>query len=203
MKITQKNLLMLGLGSALLVTLPLSASADVDKLVKQCAECHGKDGNSTVDKVPTIAGFSSSSIEDTLIQYTDGSRKGGKYKPENGDETDMNAVAKKLSEQDIKDLSEYFAGKQFKPHQQDFDAKLVKAGAKVHKKRCKKCHSDGGSNADDDASILAGQWTVYLEAELKAIKAGDHPVPKKMKKKLKKLKAGQDKELLAYYASQQ
>jgi len=180
-----------------------AAQADVGKLVKECDDCHGKNGNSTEQKVPTIAGFSAATLEDIMTQYKKGDRQGVKYKKKGKKETDMNEIAKKLSEGDIKALAAHYAKQTFKPHKQKFNAKLAKRGAKKHDRKCEKCHSDGGTNADDDAAILAGQWRGYLEEQFDLIKKGDRTVPKKMRKKFRKVKDKDLKALIEYYVSQQ
>ncbi len=195
----KKMLLVMAVGVSLAVSFSVSASDLTDK----CNKCHGKNGNSEDDKVPSIAGFSSAVIEDTMAAYKEEERPADKYKPKDGEETDMIAISKKLSDADVKELAEYYSKQKFIPHKQDFDKVLAKKGAKVHKKRCEKCHSDNGSNADDDAAILAGQWKGYLKRQLDLIVSKERTVPKKMRKKIKKLKDGDIEALIEFYASQQ
>lgn len=187
---------------AVLVGLPAASFADGAAIAKdKCAACHGEDGNSGDPKVPNIAGFSKDTIIDMLEEYRSDERIGEKYKPKNGDESDMNTVTKDLNEADSEAVAAYFAGKKFKKVANKFDPKLAKKGAKIHDKRCEKCHSEGGSVADDDAAILAGQWKPYLEHQFEKLSAGDRPMPKKMKKKFKKLNDKQKAALIEFYAS--
>ena len=187
------------LGVLMVMSMPVLASDLTDK----CDNCHGKNGNSEDDKVPSIAGFSAVTLEDAIEAYKSGDRPADKYKPKDGEETDMIEISKKLSDDDIKKSSAHYASQKFIPHKQTFDAKLAKKGAKVHKKRCEKCHSDNGANAEDDAAILAGQWKGYLKRQFDLIIAKEREVPKKMKKKIKKLKDGDTEALIEFYASQQ
>ncbi len=189
------------LGGALLLALPLSSTAG--KLTEKCDSCHGKNGNSTDEKVPTIAGFSAATLEEILHDYQEEERPAERYKPKNGDETDMIEIAKKLSDDQIKEVAKHYSKQKFIPHKQSFDAKLAKKGAKIHDHKCEKCHSDGGSNPEDDAALLAGQWRGYLEHQFQLIKAHKREVPKKMWKKFKKLKDKQMKALIEFYVSQQ
>ncbi len=168
----------------------------------KCAACHGEDGNSTDPKVPSIAGFPETAITDGFEDYKSGDRKGAKYKPKNGEETDMNTIAKEISEADLKAVAKYFASQTFKRHKQPFDAKLAKKGAKLHDKKCEKCHSEGASSPEDDAPLMAGQWREYLEHEFKLLSSGEREMPKKMKKKFKKLKDKQKKALIEFYVSE-
>lgn len=183
--------------------LPLSAGADGAGIAKdKCASCHGEDGNSTYSKVPSIAGFSAMSLTDMMNAYKSGDRKGDKFKPDDGDETDMGAVTKDMSDDDIAAVAEYFSGHKFKSHGEQADAALAAKGKELHDKKCEKCHSDGGTNPEDDAAILAGQWREYLENAVAKISAGDQPIPKKMEKKFKKLSDDDKKALIEYYVSQ-
>jgi len=187
---------------ALAFALPfLVFSASASELTKKCENCHGKNGNSTDGKVPNIAGYSSSYLEDTLNAYKEGDRPGIKYKPKKGDETDMAEISKKLSDADIKAVAKYFSEQTFKRHEQKFDAAMAKKGKKKFKKKCDKCHADGGTDPDDDAGLLSGQWRPYLEEQIKAFLAGDREMPKKMKKKFKKLSDKQRANIIEYLVS--
>ena len=187
------------------VALPFTlAFADDAALVKEkCGTCHGDDGNSKDEKVPSIAGFSATSLEDIMSQYKAGDRVGDKYTPEGGKETDMGTIAKDLSDDDAGKITAFLAAQKFKPIKQDIDEALAKKGKKLHKKKCEKCHSDNGTNAEDDAAILAGQWEAYLQKEFDKIAAKERDVPKKMKKKFKKLSEEDRKALVKFYVSEQ
>jgi sulfide dehydrogenase cytochrome subunit len=87
--------------------------------------------------------------------------------------------------------------------EQAFDPALVAAGEKVHARDCEVCHSDGGSNADDEAGFLAGQRTGYLQMTFDEYSAGEREQPDAMRKKMDALSADDVKALLHYYASQQ
>lgn len=183
---------MIAMAGAGLLALGLPATtfaADLDKLVHECNECHGKNGNSEHPEVPNIAGFSPLYTHDALMAYKEGDRPGVKFKEEDGEETDMNEIAKKLSEDDINALAEHYAKQTFQSHaaEQKTDPKLVAKGEKLFKRKCKKCHADFGTDPEDDAGILGGQWMTYLEHQFKMFHEGDRLMPKKMKKKFKKL----------------
>ncbi len=195
--------LVLAIAASLLVSTPFAVMADGASIAKEkCAACHGEDGNSTDGKVPSIAGLSVDGMTDMMSQYKAGDRTGDKYTPEGGEETDMNAVTKDLSDDDLKAVVEYYVGQEFKPADQEADAELAKAGEKVHKKSCEKCHSEGGASSEDDTGILAGQWKPYLTEQFKEFKEGERDMPKKMAKKFKKLSDDDIKALIEYYASQ-
>ena len=54
-------------------------------------------------------------------------------------------------------------------------------------KKCERCHSSGGSDPQDDAAMLAGQWTPYLKRQLEHFKIGRRTIPRKMKNAVDKL----------------
>ena len=179
-------------------------AADGETIAKeQCTSCHGDDGNSTANKVPSIAGFSKAGLTEMLQAYQVGDRKGDSYQAKGEKATDMNAVTKDMSMADIDAVSAFFASKKFQPVQQEFDAALAKTGAAIHKKSCEKCHSEQGSSSEDDTAILAGQWTPYLKNEFTKFSSGSRDMSKKMKKKFSALNDADKAALLAFYASLQ
>jgi len=128
--------------------------------VEGCLDCHGSKGVSENDEIPTIAGASAYFIEMSLFAYKDDVRPTVKSKFFYGDtsrpQTDMKTIIEKLSEQEISNIANYFAKQKFVPAKQDFNKELVALGQKIHQNKCDKCHADGGSSADDDSGILAG-----------------------------------------------
>ena len=182
-------------------------AAETPDYIKACMDCHGEDGVSTESDVPTIAGASPAFLEASMFAYKDEVRPSIESKYRSGDTarpaTDMKKIADELSDDQIVELSDFFSAKKFVAAKQEFDPKLAKLGEKVHDKRCKKCHEDGGSSVDDDSGILAGQWTPYLQESMKYYRDGSRDMEKKMKKKVDKLSDKQWQALLAFYASQQ
>lgn len=180
-------------------------AADVNKVVEDCANCHGKDGTSTESDVPIIGGYSAPYITDSMAaykkkerpcpetKYRDGEKKGTK--------TAMCQVAKDLSDTDIKQVAQYLAGKKFVRAKQEFDPVLAKKGKDIHERSCEKCHAEGGSLASDDAGILAGQWMPYLEETFKEYSSEKRPMPKKMKPKMEKFDKAAIDALIHYYGS--
>lgn len=190
------------ISTLLIASLPAISQAGVAETAKECDTCHGKNGVSQDGKVPTIAGFSATSIVDILPQYQSGARAAEKYTPKGGKASDMKEATNGMSEADMQAIADHYAKQKFVAANQTTDAALAEKGAKVHKKSCEKCHSEGGALADDDASILAGQWKPYLERQFALIKSGKRDIPKKMKKKLDKLSADDVKAVTEYYANQ-
>ncbi len=180
-------------------------AADANKLVENCANCHGHDGVSTESDVPIIGGYSALVLNDSLVAYKKKERPCPETKYRSGDKkgqkTDMCQVAKDLSDADIKQVAQHFAGRKFVRAQQKFDPVLAKKGKEIHERRCDMCHSEGGSLASDDAGIMAGQWMPYLQEQFKQFISGKRPMVKKMKPKMEKLEPADIDALINYYGS--
>ena len=199
----------LNFAAALMLTagfLAPAANAELMKNVAECDACHGEGGISLESDVPTIAGISALVLEEYMFQYVDEARPCRESKYRYGDvnrpATDMCVVAKALSEDEVTEIAEYYADKSFVAAVQDFDAALAAEGAKVHKRGCEKCHSDGGSYKDDDAGRLAGQWKPYLEEVFADYASGKREMlEEKMRNKIEELDPKSVAALLDYYAS--
>lgn len=178
-----------------------------DKLITMCNDCHGSDGVSMESDMPSIAGISETSISDMLFNYVDGGRPAAKGKFRHGDttrpETDMIEIAKAMSEEEIEHVAKYYGAKDFTPAKQNFDAELAQKGEKIHQKNCAKCHDDGGCIKDDDASILAGQWSTYLASAFAEYQAKKRVTEDKMQSSIDALSDEQIQALINYYASLQ
>ena len=190
----------------MLVPIAVSAS-DLDAITANCNGCHGDDGVSKWSDVPTIAGIDAFVHSEALYVYQDEARPCAESKYRQGDTgraaTTMCAVAAALADEDIEAASAHYAELPFVPAKQNFDAALASAGEAIHEKECSRCHSDGGSNPEDEASILAGQWMDYLKTSFAQFKSGDREKPKQGMEKIAALSDDDVKALLHYYASQQ
>jgi len=184
-----------------------ASASGIDAIMKGCNDCHGDNGVSQWNDVPTIAGIDAFGIADGLFMYRDEERPCAESKYRQGDTsrapTTMCAVTADLSDDDIEALGDAYAELAFVAAVQDFDAAMAESGAAIHEQQCDKCHSEGGSNVDDEASILAGQWIGYLEDSFESYLSGDRPQDKKMKEKMEALSADDVTALIHYYASQQ
>jgi len=168
------------------------AGASAEMLAYSCTGCHGPDGNSVGPASPSIAGNLKVNFIDIMQSYK---KEGGRFS------TIMGRIAKGYDDKEIELLAGHFAAKKAVAPMQKVDKKMAAAGAKIHKKSCKKCHED----PKEDDIILYGQWKPYLMNAMddfsgKAPKGVSKDV-KKMIKKLNKLKAADRKALADYYAS--
>ncbi len=193
-------------------------TASPSMLSDTCLGCHGPSGVSVGPAIPTISGMSDLYIVGAMLAYkydndADKIDEIIEADPDFEDveffertSTVMNRIAKGYSEEEIKIIAKHFSELPFKGQKQNVDAGQAKTGAKLHEKYCEKCHEDGGSLAEDDAGVLAGQWVPYLEYTMADYANGDRAQPKKMKKKIQEMQeAHGDKavgELIQFYANQ-
>jgi sulfide dehydrogenase cytochrome subunit len=185
---------------------PSAHAASVDNLVKACANCHGKAGASTESDVPIIGGYSVEFLVNNIKAYREHERAcpDTKYRsgPDKGKTSNMCQVAKNLADSDIRQIAVYFSKRKFVRAKQQFDPALAAKGKEVHEVYCEKCHSDGGTQAKDDAGMMAGQWMPYLRQAFDEFATGKRPIPKKMKRKLDEITPEDVDALVHYYGSQ-
>ena len=177
-------------------------AASPDNAIKVCSYCHGKAGASTEPEVPIIGGYSTEFLVNNITTYRDHERDcpDTKYRsgPNKGKTTNMCQVAHSLTDSDIRQIAVYFSKKKFVRAKQQTDAALVAKGKDIHEYYCEKCHSEGASEAKDDAGMMAGQWMPYLRQAFDEFATGKRPIPKKMKLKFEQL-APEDMEALVHY----
>ena len=177
-------------------------TADGEKLFqKYCGECHQQDGNSKDINIPKIAGFSAILTFEILDQFKSGDRKSSSIKTKNGEETDMNEIAKKLNSNEIEAISLFLAGKTSASTSQEFDQELANLGKDIHMDLCENCHVEYGSSNIEDAPILKEQWKKYLQKQFEALSEKKRYMPKRMKKRFRKLSENDKKALIEFYVS--
>jgi len=182
------------LGSGLLLGAGyVSATPTATMLADTCAGCHGTDGASTGPATPSLAGKSETYIVDSMVAFKSGERPS----------TVMGRIAKGYSEEEFKLMASVFAKQPIAITRQKLDTAKVDAGSKLYEKNCAKCHDEYGGLADDDSGILFSQWLPYMQFSMEDFKAGSREMPKKMKKKVKKLSDDEIEALLQFFASQQ
>ena len=185
----------------------IAFAQDLDATIETCNSCHGDDGVSQWSDVPTIAGMPEFVHSDALFIYRDRERPCAESEFRQGDTsrpaTTMCDVVADLDDGTLDDLAAHYFELPFVPAKQDFDPALAEAGKAVHDKLCEKCHSDAGTNPDDEAGILGGQWMDYLANSFAEYESGERGQPAQMEEKMVELTADDVKALLHYYAAQQ
>lgn len=180
------------------------SGAEADELAALCADCHGPDGVSAHEDVPTIAGQSAAYLKKALRTYQVWGRPCIKSEYRSGDTSrpriDMCKIAEGLTGEDIETLSQYYSQLPFRPAEQPFDPGLVPAGAALHEQYCEKCHEEGGRKPEV-GPIIAGQWVPYMRTSLKYVPTGEHLVPPLMEKTVDDLAKDEIDALMNFYAS--
>ena len=141
-----------------------------------CVACHGVDGNSTIPANPKIAGQHEEYIFQQLKAFKLGMTSGGK---EGRNNPIMGGMVAALSEQDMKDLSAYYAGQ--KMSQGMTPESVVAEGKKLYNQgdaergipSCSACHGPRGTGMK-----LAGfprisyQHAEYIKVSLEQFRDG-------------------------------
>jgi cytochrome c553 len=142
---------------------------------KVCSACHGADGNSPTPANPKLAGQIPEYIQKQLVNFkAAGGKKAERENPV------MGGMAAGLSDQDIRDVAAYFAAQAPKPGAAK-RPETVALGQKIWRggdlakglPACAGCHGAAGAGLPAQYPRLAGQYPEYVEAQLKAFRAGD------------------------------
>jgi cytochrome c553 len=136
-----------------------------------CSACHGADGNSIVPQWPKLAG----QHEEYLDRQVTLIKSGARPVPE------MVGIVAPLSDQDIADISAWFASLQMsagvaKEEDVPGGQRLWRAGdMKSGVPACSACHGPAGEgNPLAGYPALAGQQEVYVASMLKRFRAGEN-----------------------------
>ena len=137
-------------------------------LSRQCAGCHGSDGNSIKAGIPSLAGLQPSYFVPSLKSYLSGARRGAAI---------MKNFKLSLSQEDIQNLAAYFAVQQRK--QSKLDATAQQAGKPPQSllTRCVGCHGAEGNSINPDMPSLAGQNSAYLLKAMQHYRDGERHEP--------------------------
>ncbi|GLR96073.1 MULTISPECIES: c-type cytochrome [Bradyrhizobium] len=147
-----------------LAFLPASA-ADVaagKAKAEVCAGCHGENGISQTENIPSLAGQPDQFLQWQLVFFRAGSRKNEQMQP----------IVEEITNEDIRNLGAYFSSLTPPKGAEDGDPDLSKKGAQVAAgRRCASCHTDSYAGTKAVAR-LAGQREEYLVKALHDYKAG-------------------------------
>jgi cytochrome c553 len=144
----------------------VSASAADNAAIKDkaaaCAGCHGENGISQTENIPSLAGQPDQFIQWQLVFFRAGSRKNEQMQP----------IAEDISNEDIRNFGAYFSQMPPPKAGADSDPDLSSKGAQVAAgRRCGSCHTDSFAGTKGVAR-LAGQREEYLVKALHDYKAG-------------------------------
>jgi cytochrome c553 len=146
-----------------------------EQLAKQvCAACHAADGNSVAAANPKLAGQHSSYLYKQLASFKP--QGGKKAARENAVRAGMVAG---LSDADMRALAAFYAAQKLKPaaaSDKDLAAlgqKLWRGGiAEKNVAACAGCHGPDGAGIPGQYPRLAGQFSEYIDAQVKLFRAG-------------------------------
>jgi cytochrome c553 len=127
-----------------------------------CVGCHGENGISQMENMPSLAGPLDQFIQWQLVYFRAGARKNEQMQP----------IVEQLNNEDIRNLGAYFASLPAPKAAEDKDPDLSKKGAQAAAgRRCALCHTDSYAG-DKAAARLAGQREDYLVKALRDYKSG-------------------------------
>jgi cytochrome c553 len=143
------------LACSALVSIPAEA-ADIaagKEKAESCAGCHGDNGISQTENIPSLAGQPDQFIQWQLVYFRAGARKNEQMQP----------IVEEINNEDIRNLGAYFASlAPPKASPPDDDPDLSKKGAQAAAgRRCASCHTDNFAGTKAVAR-LAGQREEYL-----------------------------------------
>jgi cytochrome c553 len=160
--------------SLLFVSLPAFAKGDAaagQAKSAVCAACHGVDGNSMVPTWPKLAGQHEQYLTRQVQLIKSGDRE----------VVEMVAIVPGLSDQDIEDISAFFAsqvnsGGVADETKVEVGERIYRAGnAESGVPACMACHGPAGEgNPPAGYPALAGQHSVYTAKALTRFRAGEN-----------------------------
>jgi cytochrome c553 len=162
----RSRFVLLAAGVALTLSGICAHAADIaagKEKAELCVGCHGENGISQMENMPSLAGQPDQFIQWQLVYFRAGARKNEQMQP----------IVEQLNNEDIRNLGAYFASlappKNPKP---DDDPDLSKKGAQAAVgRRCASCHTDTYAGTKGVARV-AGQREDYLLKALRDYKAG-------------------------------
>jgi cytochrome c553 len=155
----------LGLAAALAFAATGSQAATLQERIALCAGCHGEDGNSKLEKIPSLAGQPAFFTMNSLFLMREGVRKVDA----------MASFVKDLTDEELDGLSKHYAALPAKPSGETVDQGLAQKGAAVATQRgCGSCHLPTLSG-QEQIPRLAKQRIDYLVVTLKSYRDAPRP----------------------------
>ncbi len=153
---------------ALLLAVPLGCAeaADVEagrRKAEPCAACHGPGGNAVIPGTPSLSGMPAFYTHWQLNMYRDGRRR----------DPQMTPFAERLSDEDMADLSAYYAAQAAGPPRSAAAVDPARAAAGrplAESLHCMSCH---GPTLMGQQAVprVAGQDLAYLDKRLRGYKS--------------------------------
>ncbi len=147
----------------------LFASGDNARGITACSACHGPDGNTVAQATPKLASQHSAYIVKQLTEFKSGARVN----------PTMTAMAKNLTDDDIRNIAAYVNTQALKPAAAknkdtvELGKKIFRAGIKEKNvPACNGCHGPAGAGIPAQFARIGGQNEDYVEAQLNNFAAG-------------------------------
>jgi len=145
------------------VPAPLVADKEAGKqLAEKCQECHGNDGNKTVDGSPYLSGQQTDYLQLAMKSYLSGERE----------HEAMKSALQDLTDADLLNLAAYYNDQ--KPDWKQIKSTEKPKGIVVNKRtialgknissRCSGCHGEKGSEPIDGSPAIAGLQPLYFKS---------------------------------------
>jgi cytochrome c553 len=142
-----------------------SAAADLaagKEKAEICAGCHGENGISQIENIPSLAAQPDLYVQWQLVFFRSGTRKNEQMQP----------IVEQIDNEDIRNLGAYFASLAPPKPLPDDNPDLSQKGAQAAAgRRCASCHTDTYAGTKAVARI-AGQREEYLLEALRDYKSG-------------------------------
>jgi cytochrome c553 len=133
--------------------------------IQQCGACHGEDGNSLMENIPSLAGQPEFFLLNQLVLMREGVRRVEVMTP----------FVKDLKDPDLEALAKHYSKLVPKPSGEAIDPALVARGAELaNARRCGSCHLPSLAGQDQMPRV-AKQRIDFLILTLKAFR--DNPRP--------------------------
>jgi len=166
-----------------------------------CSTCHGMTGNAASPNFPRLAGQQAAYLEEQLKNFRDGQRtdkEGQQY---------MWGLSRKMSDEQIKALAEYFAKQTPELNVTERTSSLAEGKtifeSGIPEKGVPACMACHGPNGEGIAAFprLAGQHQNYVARQMKVFKENDGRPGTSMEQVAVKLDAGEISAVAAYVQS--
>ena len=158
--------LALGLAAAFLSTgCGIAQTMTFAERLAMCSACHGEDGNSKLENIPSLAGQPAFFVLNQLFLMREAVRKVEAMAP----------IVKDLKDEDLDALSKHFAGLAPKRSDEKIDPALAKRGEEIATaRRCVSCHGPNLGGVDQIPRI-AKQRIDFMIKSMTAYR--DNPPP--------------------------
>ncbi len=140
-----------------------------------CVACHNADGNSTIPTNPKLAGQHAEYLLKQMKNF-----KGQNGNPPERSNPIMNGMIAAYSEDQMRDLAAFLSVQKYRPDVAK-NPDTINLGQKIYRggnaakglPACAGCHGPAGAGVPAQFPRIAGQFSEYVETQLKSFRAGE------------------------------